>query len=192
MYNELSEAAENGDLEQVSLLLANGEDVNSFDALPLAAANGHLNIVTYLLKHGANVNQTGEHGRTALHNAAENGHLDIVKLLLKHRAACDTQDRGYLHTSSPLTTVLWKLHEHRYEEAVARNYIKIIKALLKGGADPYFVVHSSTSDGLPSQVVAYELAFMAEDYADAVKNLFDTYTGQQKHKWTWSSLFRKE
>ena len=187
MYNDLSLAAEEGHLDQIRRLIAKGEDVNSFDALPLAAANGHLEIVEYLLKHGADIDQKGEHGRTALHNAVEKGHLPVVAVLLKNGASCNTQDKGYRDTGSPLTTALWQLRENRYEGESRKTYLKIIEALLKSGADPHFAVKTTTSDGLPSQVVAYELVFTAESDGDKLKRLFDKYSEKHKRR---RSLFR--
>ena len=54
-------AAQDGDLDAVSRLVADGEDINAFDDLgktPLhyAADREHVEVARYLIEHGANVN----------------------------------------------------------------------------------------------------------------------------------------
>jgi len=51
-------------------------------ALTWASQNGHIEIVKYLLANGANVNEKDEYGETALILASSNGHIEIVKSLL--------------------------------------------------------------------------------------------------------------
>lgn len=52
----------------------------------IAATRGFINEVSILLDNGADVNAKGEHGYTPLHDAVEQGHLDIVKFLVGHGA----------------------------------------------------------------------------------------------------------
>lgn len=92
----LQAAAENGNLELVQLLIANGAEVESLSAeyhdqgtaLQFAAIKDHIAIVNKLMQRGANVNALpiGDHGRTVLEGAAEHGRLDMVQLLLNFAA----------------------------------------------------------------------------------------------------------
>ena len=51
-----------------------------------AAANGKLRIVKLLLEKGANVNVTNEGGETPLHYAAKHGYLEVMEILLENGA----------------------------------------------------------------------------------------------------------
>ena len=51
-----------------------------------AASEGHLEVVRLLVENGANVNARDENGRTPLFRAADEGHLDIVRLLVENGA----------------------------------------------------------------------------------------------------------
>jgi len=87
----LIDAATNGCLEIVELLLANGADVNQKNnygrtALMYAADNGCLEVVELLLANGAEVNLQNNYGGTALTGSAFRGSLEIVKLLLANGA----------------------------------------------------------------------------------------------------------
>lgn len=66
----------------------NDQDNAGNSALHEAALNGHLSIVKLLISHGANVNiQSYEMFKdTPLVDASANGHLDIVRYLLRHGA----------------------------------------------------------------------------------------------------------
>lgn len=88
----LQAAAEDGNLELVRLLIAEGAEVERFSAgcndqgtaLQFAAMMGHTSVAYELIQQCANVNALaiGEDGRTALEGAAEHGRLDMVQLLL--------------------------------------------------------------------------------------------------------------
>lgn len=76
----LFEAAENGHLEIVKLLVGAGADIHQMRDFSLrwAARNGHLEVVRFLLEAGADVN--AKNG-TALRWAEKYGHADIAELL---------------------------------------------------------------------------------------------------------------
>lgn len=79
----LHEAALNGYLSIVKLLVSHGANVNiqsyeMFKDTPLvdASANGHLDVVQYLLKHGADPTITNAKGLTAYESIEEDSDLD--------------------------------------------------------------------------------------------------------------------
>ncbi|KAI9770213.1 MAG: Ankyrin repeat domain-containing protein 44 [Geoglossum umbratile] len=79
-------AAEQGNVEVVTLLLKvdreiNLVDTNELTALHLASENGHTEIAKLLLKDGANPDMTDDCGRTPLFIAFERGNLDMIRLL---------------------------------------------------------------------------------------------------------------
>ncbi len=83
----LHEAAGRGNLAEITLLLATGEDVNAVDeygytALHWAAWNGNLAVVIVLLNARIMVNAVDLWGHTPLRFAAMNGYPAIVTSLL--------------------------------------------------------------------------------------------------------------
>jgi ankyrin repeat protein len=88
------EAAQRGDIEEVTELLSDGADVNGVvpgDGTPLlvAARGGHRTLVGLLLDRGADVNAAVPGDGNALIMAASRGHLDIVTMLLNSGALID-------------------------------------------------------------------------------------------------------
>lgn len=84
-------AAQNGRLNIVKKLLANGADINAStystpSALYIASYNGYFDVVNELLKSGANVKADYHTGVSPLVAAANNRHIEIVKLLRNHGA----------------------------------------------------------------------------------------------------------
>lgn len=107
-------AIEQGDAEQVEVLIAERSDLAAGESLmgqwpssqtPLiqAAAKGDFEIVQMLLRAGAAVDAAEAEGTTALHQAVMAGHADVVRLLLDHGAdpeiQTDGQGRRVLHTA---------------------------------------------------------------------------------------------
>ena len=84
---QLHDAAEKGDIEEVSRLIAQGADVNAKDndgitALYIASETGHAEIVSLLLAARADVNAKHDNGMTTQMAASYRGHSEIVSLLL--------------------------------------------------------------------------------------------------------------
>ena len=80
LNRRLLKASQNGDTEDVQILLEAGANVHAEDnfALLCASANGHTEIVKLLLEAGANVHAVHHQ---ALRWASHRGHTEIVKLL---------------------------------------------------------------------------------------------------------------
>lgn len=95
----LHDAAEAGDLKQVTALLAehpdwlDSEDEEGETAMMEAAEEGHLEVVQLLLDKGAAINHQDADGETALMEAAQDDKLDCVQLLIRRGASLGTLDR---------------------------------------------------------------------------------------------------
>ena len=102
---ELSRAAESGDVETLARLLPRVADVNARNrhgttALMKAASCGHAEIVRLLLEHGADPNLRRNDKFTALVLAAFFGHTETVKTLMEFgaRTADVTRSGASAHT----------------------------------------------------------------------------------------------
>lgn len=120
----LIEAAANGHLDVVRLLVENGADVNlkgeAWEGpLHFAAERGHVEIVQFLLDHGADIWLFKPHN-TPLHSAARGGQLEVARILLAHGA--DINWKG-IDEATPL------------EVAVSHEQLDMVKLLLANGAD---------------------------------------------------------
>lgn len=111
-------AAQDGDVEEVTRLLQNGEQPNIFDELgktPLhyAAEGGHLDIMRLLLASGADVNAHDEPsiGNTVLAEVAANCSFDVAKILID--AGADPTIRGWM-----ALTALDKARERKKPEGL--------------------------------------------------------------------------
>ncbi|MCP4181581.1 MAG: ankyrin repeat domain-containing protein, partial [bacterium] len=94
---EIHEAALNGDLEKVKILIEkktnlNTKDSYGFTPLHLAAINGHENIIRVFIKNGADINIQSIIGKTALDYASDYGNEEIIEFL-KSKGAVETQDK---------------------------------------------------------------------------------------------------
>ena len=153
------------DPETAKLLLDQGADVNVKDddgrsALHFAAINGHTKTVELLLDWGVDMNVKDNNEWNALHYASRNGHTETVKLLLDR--GVDINIKGYngwtaLHYAAEATYNWGKYEEtvslllNRGIDVNAKNndatpaiyYAvqakkhKIVKILLKAGAEPF-------------------------------------------------------
>jgi len=119
----LIEAAYNGHVEIVKLLIERGANVNLkgeawYGPLHAAAMGGHVEIVKLLLEHGADVN-IFSHNKP-LHDAAMNGHIEVAEILIAYGA--DMNAKG-TDEYTPLGT------------AVSNRQVEMVKYLLSKGAD---------------------------------------------------------
>ena len=120
------QAAFEGELEKVKLLLKQGVKCNVIDqeghsALMFAAFNGHSEIVLALLDAGAVVDQMDLMDQTALFYGATGPFPETVKILLDHGADPNNVDSN--EHFSPL------MH------AAAEGNLEVVKVLMNHGAD---------------------------------------------------------
>lgn len=128
----LHEAAENGNVEAINVLLEAGADVNARNedgGTPLhsAAARGHAKAVKRLLKEGADVNAKNKSGVTPLHVGARK-YPYLAMVLLEAGADVHAKDEA---GGTPL------------HHAAYFGRVKIARVLLKAGAD----VHAKDEAG---------------------------------------------
>ena len=87
----LIEAARNGDINRVKILVERGVDLNKADkngwtALHAAARHGRIETVKILVAHDADLNKADKDGWAALYWAACNGHTEIARSLVESGA----------------------------------------------------------------------------------------------------------
>ena len=87
--NNIFEAARDGNIDIVELLLKEHVDINIQDengetALMLASKNGHIQVVELLLKEHADVNIKNQDGHTAIMLALQNVYTQVMELLGEH------------------------------------------------------------------------------------------------------------
>ena len=130
----LWDAADAGNLQQVMLLVEQGEDINQVGgdnkdtALGTAALKGHLEVVRYLVEQGADREKASNYGWTPLIHASYFGNLEVVRYLLEQGSDRDKADnRGY----TPLHL------------AADQGRLEIAKLLMVYGAD----LNARTNDG---------------------------------------------
>ncbi|KAI5783465.1 ankyrin repeat-containing domain protein, partial [Pyronema domesticum] len=168
----LKEAAQNGHLLAVKLLLGSGKcrvDARAKDSTPtalhLAAEMGHVEVVQTLLEAGADANLTYQAGWTPLYYACQNEHVEIIKALIEYGANTLVQDR-------------WNVTPLSY--ACSHGLSHAVLALLENNVDPNFPIdysgaskirpiHFAAENGY-HQIVEYLLKFRA----DSTKSLAKT------------------
>ena len=125
---DLYDAAEDGDLERVTLLVEQGVDKNQVGgeygttALSAAAGNNHLAVVQFLVEQGADIDKgnTDGAGFNPLHYASSSGHLEVVHYLLEQGA-----DRE-MTSDFDETPLHWAADE---------GHLEVTKLLMAYGAD---------------------------------------------------------
>ena len=95
-----------------------------------AAQAGRTEVVRILLEAGLDPKTPGMDSGTALHVACWFGYIDVVNLLLGH-VPLDLRDTH--HGSPPLG---WAAHGSHWCRNAKGDYVAVVEALLKAGADP--------------------------------------------------------
>ena len=119
----LAEAAENGHLDTVNLLLERGtwKQKNIDSAIHKAQKNNHTEIVKRLLEASATKDSKKEVDPQLLVNAAQDGNVETVKMLLAAGVDVNARDKYYKQTA--------------LYEAVVSGSPETVFALLSAGAD---------------------------------------------------------
>ncbi len=89
LFTALKEAAEQGELSTIELMLVDGVDPNARNEsgqtlLHWAAREGNLEAAELLLRHGARPDLEDDSGKTPLRLAQETGHKAIAELIHRH------------------------------------------------------------------------------------------------------------
>ncbi|MCP5361361.1 MAG: ankyrin repeat domain-containing protein [Hyphomicrobiales bacterium] len=157
--SRLVQAADEGRLATVQMLLRRGTDVNErgkldTTALMRAAYRGHDDVANYLLQVGADPNIRDIGGATALHLASREGKDRVVELLLMHGADPNIRDdegwtplmRASLSGQKPVVDILIAnganvnaangLGETALMHAVQARSMDVVASLISRGANP--------------------------------------------------------
>ena len=123
----LMRAVEQGDTQEVRVLLSTGANANARDTsgdtpLTRAATLGLLAPAQVLLSFSADPEARSAAGSTPLALAAANGHADLVDLLNNYRAQIDARGNSRGQTALSL--------------AASNGHVKAVEYLLARGADP--------------------------------------------------------
>jgi ankyrin repeat protein len=122
----LFRAAQDGNVEAVRLLLADGvtpdePNVHGWTALMIAVANRHSAAARVLMQAGANPNVVNTMGRTALMFAARYGDEPLVSALIEHGAQPNLNE---------------SIDAHAIGAAAMSGHAGVVEILLAAGADP--------------------------------------------------------
>ena len=145
-WTALIEAADEGSLASMKLLLKAGTEVNYYwnqgspTAITMAASEGELKCLQLLLKYGADINGKGK-SLPPLHIAAAEGKRDIVDFLISKNVNLDKQD------AAGRTALMYAASEGKKQ---------IVITLLKAGADKSIVDLNGTT--------AFDYAEEQEEY----------------------------
>lgn len=134
-YEELFNAASEGDVEHLEAALLLSPNVNALEAdrlqgraaLHMAAQHGSVPALQFLLAHGAKVDLRNSEGETPLHEAAYFAHPEAIGALLDAGADINLPTGDYSYTA--LHNVL------KHKNTVTRKHIDAIELLLDRGSD---------------------------------------------------------
>ena len=127
----LQAAAEEGHVEIIEKLLAEGANINALaanhygrTALQAATERGHMEVVEKLLAEGADVNALAgnSYGRTALQAAAQGAHVEVLEKLLAEGADINASAGNHWGRTA-------------LQAAAEQGHMEIMKILLAKGAD---------------------------------------------------------
>jgi ankyrin repeat protein len=145
----LHDAANRGDVEQITRLIRTGVDVNALDAndvtpLARAAIYGHQETAELLMANGADPNARGKDGATPLYAAVQEGRITMAEWLLTHGADVNVRVAGGATA---------------FIKAAARNDTSMMDSLVAAGAD----IHAAGDTGFTALHLAAQ-----EGHAEAV------------------------
>ncbi len=135
----LHQAASNGAIKLVKILLENGADPNLTNRVgetPLfaAAEKGRTDVVAELLARGVQVNIRSKFTQmTPLMMAAENGHSEVVKLLLEKKAELSGKNAFEKTTLEIVQDALAQLKPQAEQQKRYQATIELIQKSMKSG-----------------------------------------------------------
>lgn len=153
-YEELFNAASEGDVKRLKAALLLSLNVNALEAdrlqgraaLHMAAQHGSVPAVQFLLAHGAKVDLRNSEGETPLHEAAYFAHPEAIGALLDAGADINLPTGDYSYTA--LHNVL------KHKNTVTPKNIEAIELLLDRGLDV-----NAEADSWGSTLVSFHLNF---------------------------------
>jgi ankyrin repeat protein/tetratricopeptide (TPR) repeat protein len=134
---QLLDAAENGQIQKLKKVIAQGADVNfknKYKETPLILAcwKGHSACVKTLLDNGAKVNLRNSNGTPALGPATQAGHLKIIELLLAAGAPVNSRINNHGGTALMLAAI----HGHTDATVLLLNRGANVEAKNNDGTTP--------------------------------------------------------
>jgi ankyrin repeat protein len=141
----LTNSSMRGCVDVVTVLIANGADVNQADdggdtPISWASNYGHLEVVQTLIAAGADVNQANEDGETPMYAASYNGHLEVVQALIAAGADVNQADNN---DCTPISIA---------SRASSKGHLEVVQALIAAGAD---VNHADDEGSTPMYWASY-------------------------------------
>lgn len=184
----LHNAAYEGNVEEVRLLIEGGADVDStdeYDKRTPLSITPHIEVANILIRHGAIIDAKSRDGWTALHYAASRGLKEKALLLIRHGADIDSQCTS---GSTPLLSAVVNERRDMIEllikhgadvniysngigtplQVALRNIpdIEIVKLLVKAGADI-----NMTTDGARTSPIDYCIEHKMDNYVNILRGI---------------------